>query len=148
MPEVLLKAKKGAKDGFPTEGVKRVDTHWNRIAHHFDYKSNARAIEERLVFVKRFDALGEYEFQGTSTGWHRFQDNKIVEEAPTDELLALLHHRKLLRVIEIPDDALPEITRQITAEERKVCRGMGPHVPLWRVQSERVKLTIMRRKDP
>lgn len=148
MPEVRLNAKKGAKDGFPKEGLKRAADRWERIKLHGTYTSNLRAVEERRVFVKRLDGNGEYEFQGTTSGWHRLQDNKIVVEEPCDELLAFLHVRHLLRVTEIPDDALPDITRKITPEERKICRGMGRPTPIWRVQAERVKLTIMRRQDP
>lgn len=147
-PNIILRAKTGAKDAFPKEGARRTRDQWTRIERFVQYASNYRALAERHIFLKRLDGAGEVEFQGTATGWHRVQDNKIVEESPSDELLALLHKRQLLRVIEVPDDALPEITRQITPEERRICRGMGRPTPMWRVQAERVKLAIVKRRDP
>lgn len=138
----------------PKEGLEMTHDAWDVIETKSKYKSNFDRRSENWVFVQNLEGEGSKEFRATpQKGWYRVQAGITINEGPSRELLSWLNSLGLLKV-EAVDRTHPLITRQITAEERRVCLGSGVGRPLsrdhaWRLLSDPAMRRILKRRpDP
>ena len=109
----------------PKDGLDLTVAAWDAVEKHASYKVNFDRRGEAWVFVKAFEGNGSREFRATpARGWYRVQAGITVDEPASRELLAWLHHLKLV-TWEVVQRTGPLITAGITAEQRKACLGPG-----------------------